>query len=341
LNRRVFLMSVAGAAAGCTSARLPHLNVHNWENYIASTTIPVFEREFHCRVRYSTYGSAEEMLAKVMGGNSGWDVVFPSNSFVQPMRDLALLERLDHQRLPLLRNLEQRFQSPQWDPHLDYCVPYMHSSTGIVYSKTVSRPPLAWADLWTDSYSRRVTMLDDPAEVFGACLKRLNQSINSTEPQQLRAARDIALRQKPLLRAYLSEEVRDQLVTGDVLVAQMWAQVAQVAMDNSARLAFSFPAEGFALYADNAAILRESKHKELAYEFINYLLDAKVAADIASEMRTATANAAARALLPPEQRENRVLYPPPETLARGEWFEALPGPAQRLRDRYWTEIKSA
>lgn len=334
-------MGVTGAAVGCTSGRRQRLNVYNWENYVASTTIPTFEREFNCGVRYATYGSAEEMLAKVMSGNSGWDVVFPSNSFVQPMRDLTLLERLDHKRLGNLSNLEERFQSPEWDPHLEYCVPYMHSATGIAYSKTVSRPPLAWADLWTDSYSRRVTMLDDPAEVFGACLKLRHWSINSTDPGQLRAARDAAIRQKPLLRAYISEEVRDQLVTGDVLVAQMWAQVAQVAMDASAKLAFSFPAEGFALYADNASILRESKHKELAYDFLNYLLAPKVAADIAMEMRTATANRAARALLPIAQRDNKVLYPPREILARGEWFKALPGPAQRLRDRYWTEIKSA
>ncbi len=334
-------MGVTGAAVGCTSGRRRRLNVYNWENYVASTTLPTFEREFNCRVRYATYGSAEEMLAKVMSGNSGWDVVFPSNSFIQPMRDLSLLEHLEHKRLGNLRNLEPRFQSPEWDPHLNYCVPYMHSATGIAYSKTVSRPPLAWADLWTDSYSRRLTMLDDPAEVFGACLKVLHCSINSTDPQQLRAARDLAIRQKPLLRAYISEEVRDQLITGDVLVAQMWAQVAQVAMDNSPNLAFSFPAEGFALYADNAAILRESKHKDLAYDFLNYLLEAKVAADIAMEMRTATANAAARALLPVAQRDNTVLYPTREILSRGEWFKALPGPAQRLRDRYWTEIKSA
>ncbi len=334
-------MGVTGAAVGCTSGRQRRLHVYNWENYVASTTIPTFAREFNCRVRYATYGSAEEMLAKVMSGNSGWDVVFPSNSFVAPMRDLQLLERLDHNRLGNLRNLDGRFRSPEWDRNLDHCIPYMHSATGIAYSKAVSRPPLAWADLWTDSYSRRVTMLDDSAEVFGACLKRLRGSVNSTNPRELRAARDLALQQKTLLRAYLSEEVRDQLVAGDVLAAQMWAQVAQVAMDNAAHLAFSFPVEGFALYADNAAILRESKHKELAYDFLNYLLEPKIAADVAVEMRTATVNAAARALLPAAQRNNAVLYPSPETLARGEWFTALPGPAQRLRDRYWTEIKSS
>ncbi len=334
-------MSVAGAAAGCTSGKALRLNVYNWENYVASTTIPHFEREFNCRIRYATYGSAEEMLAKVMSGNSGWDIVFPSNSFIQPMRDLELLERLDHARLSNLGNLDARFQSPEWDPSLEWCVPYMHSATGIVYAKSVACPPLAWADLWIDCYSRRVTMLDDPAEVFAACLKRLSCSINSGDDRDLRRARDLAIRQKPLLRAYLNEEVRDQVIAGDVLVAQMWAQVAQVAMDNAANLAFSFPAEGFALYADNGAILRESKHKDLAYEFVNYLLAPRVAADIATEMRTATANRAAWALLPEAQRNNNVLYPTPDVLKRGEWFKALPGPVQRLRDRYWTEIKSA
>ncbi len=341
MNRRIFLLSVAGAALGCTSGRERRLNVYNWENYIASTTIPDFEREFQCRVRYATYGSAEEMLAKVMSGNSGWDVVFPSNSFVQPMRELALLERLNHRLLTNLDQLEARFRHPKWDPSLDWCVPYMHSATGILYSRSVSRRPRAWADLWTDSYQRRVTMLDDSAEVFGACLKRISCSINSGDPRELKKARDLAIQQKPLLRAYLSEEVRDQVIAGDVLVAQMWAQVAQVAMDNSPNLAFSFPTEGFALYADNCSILRESKHKDLAYEFVNYLLRPKVAAAIAREMRTATANGGARQMLPETQRNNTVLYPKAETLARGEWFEALPGRVQQIRDRYWTEIKSA
>jgi len=342
VNRRVFLMGVSGALAACSRSGERRLNVYNWENYVAESTIPNFEREFHCTVRYATYGSAEEMLAKVFSGNSGWDVVFPSNSFVEPMRELDLLLKLDHQRLPHLGNLDNRFKQPGWDPQLDYCVPYMHSATGILYAKSVTRAPRAWADLWTDSYAHRVTMLDDPAEVFGACLKRLGASVNAGDEARLKAARDLAMKQKPLLRAYLNEEVRDQVVAGDVLVAQIWAQVGQVAIDNAPdKLAFAFPAEGFPLYADNAVILRESKHQDLAYRFVDYLLRPEVAAKIAVEMRTATTNAAARAILPAAQRDNTVLYPTPDVLARGEWFKALPGAAQRLRDRYWTEIKSS
>ena len=345
MTRRAVLLTAGGGFLGATACQTSgkrRLNVFNWENYVAAGTIPNFEREFDCRVRYATYGSAEELLAKVMSGNSGWDVVFPSNSFVQPMRELGLLEKLDHARLPNLRHLDARFRHPEWDPALDSCTPFMHSATGIVYSKRASPPPLAWADLWKNDYGRRVTMLNDPAEVFAACLKRLGDSVNAIDQPALRRARDLALQQKPLLRAYLSEEVRDQVVAGDVLVAQMWAQVAQVAIDNApADLAFALPSEGFPLYADNACILRETAHRDLAFEFLNYLLRPQVAAAIAVEMRAATANAGARALLPAAQRENPILYPPPEVLARGEWFRALPTEAQRLRDRYWTEIKSA
>ena len=348
MNRRTFLRTGAGlagsaaaiAGSSCGSSRR-RLNVFNWDAYVAPTTIPDFEREFSCKVRYATYGSAEEMLARVMAGNSGWDVVFPSNSFVRPMHELDLLEPIDHGRLKLLGNLDKHFRSPEWDPGLEWCVPYMYSSTGILYSKKVSRPPKAWADLWTDSYSRRTTMLDDPAEVFGACLKVMGDSVNATDDGQLKSARDLAIRQKPLLRAYLNEEVRDQVVAGDVLVAQMWAQVAQVAIDANADLAFAFPAEGFPLYADNCAVLRESRHKDLAWEFLDYLLRPKVALDIVIAMRTATVNREARALLPENLRTNEVLYPGDETLRRGEWFRPLPGEAQKRRDVYWTEVKSA
>jgi spermidine/putrescine transport system substrate-binding protein len=341
MHRRIFLMGVAGAAIGCTSGRSHRLNVYNWDNYVAKSTVPEFERRFGCTVRYAVYGSAEEMLAKVMSGNSGWDVVFPSNSFVGPMRKLGLLAPLDHNKLPNLRCLDEEFQSPEWDPHLEWCVPYMHSATGILYSRRVSPPPLRWADLWTNHYGRRITMLDDPAEVFAACLKRLGDSVNAGDERQLKAARDLAIRQKPLLRAYLNEEVRDQVVAGDVLAAQMWAQVAQVAMDNSSDLAFALPQEGFPLYADNICILQESKHPELAYEWVNYLLEPQVAADIATEITAGTANADARRLLPAKLRNNPILYLDRETRGRGEWFRALPPAAQRLRDRYWTEIKSA
>jgi spermidine/putrescine transport system substrate-binding protein len=338
MKRRSFVAGMAGVATGCTR-RARRLNVYNWSDYIGRETIPAFEREFNVRVRYGTYEVVEEMFAKVMTGNSGWDVVFPSNSYVVPMQRMNLLAQLDHQSLPNIVNLDDRFRAPFWDPRLEWSIPYMHGSTGIVYS-TKEPAATAWADLWTDRYRGRMTMLDDSAEVFGACLKRLDDSVNATDPPELEKAKQLALRQKPFLRAYLNAEVRDQLIAGDVLAAQSWSVTAQQAIEQSDRLAFAYPREGFPLYCDTAAILRESSSKELAHEFLNYLLRPEVAAAIATEMRTATANGAARLLLPAKDRENQTLYPPVHILAGGEWFRALPATAERLRDRLWTEVKS-
>jgi spermidine/putrescine transport system substrate-binding protein len=340
LNRRLFLMGIPGLA-GCTRGRRPRLNVFNWSNYVAPETAPNFEKEYRVRVRYAVYESNEEMLAKVLSGNSGWDIVFPSNYFVRPMQEMGLLAPLRHDQLTNLGHLEARFRSPAWDPELRWSVPYMWSGTGIVYNRKLSPPPSSWASLWEERLKGRLAMLDDAAEVLGACLKKLGFSFNSTNPAQLLRARDEAVSQKRLLRAYLNAEVRDQLVAGDVLAAQLWGTTAQQAIEASGSLAFAYPADGFPLYADNAAILRESRNPELAHRFIDYLLRPEVSAAIAIATRTATANAGAWAMLPDELRGNRTLYPSGRDLERGEWWQTPSPSLQRLRDKLWTEIKSA
>lgn len=331
--------ALALALAGCGS-RQPRLNVFNWSEYIAKDTLPRFEREHGVRVRYGLYESAEEMVARVMSGNSGWDVVFPPNSVVLPMAEMGLLAPLDLGQLTNLANLDARFRPPRWD--VRYAVPYMWGATGIVYQRSLQPAVTGWGDLWSTRLRGRVTMLDDPAEVLAACLKRAGKSVNSFDPLELDAAKRDAIAQKPFLRAYMNATARDQLVAGDLLAAQAWRVTAQQAIDAAeGRLDFCYPVEGFPLYADCVAILRESKRGTLAHQFINYLLRPDVAAAIAVEMSTEPCNAAARELLPESRRTSPISYPPEETMARGEWFAPVTSAGQKLRDRLWTEIKSA
>jgi spermidine/putrescine-binding protein len=230
--------------------------------------------------------------------------------------------------------------APEWDALLEHSVPYMWGATGIVFNKRRGKLD-RWADLWETRLKGRMTMLDDPADAIGAALKKLGHSINTADPAQLAAAKTELLNQKPLVRAYLNAEARDQLIAGDLEAAQLWGTTSQQAIESAPHLGFAYPAEGFARYADSAVILRESRRPELAHKFLDFLLRPQVAASIVRFSKTATANAAARRLLPPEVRDNPTLYPSVETLARAEWFAPLPPSAQRLRDRYWTEIKSA
>ncbi len=340
MKRRDLFLGLTGLP-GCTRDTRPRLNVYNWSAYVAPETIPGFEAEFGVRVRYATYESNEELLAKVLSGNSGWDVVFPTHNRIGPMREYGLLAPLNHSWLPGLDNLDARFRAPEWDTGLLWGVPYMWNGTGIVYHRKIKPAPSRWADLWNGRLKGRLTMLDDPEDMLGACLKKIGYSFSATDPGELRAAEREAVAQKPLLRAYLNAEVRDQLVSGDVLAAQLWSTTAQQAIAAAPDLAFAYPAEGFPFYCDCAVILRESRRARLAHQFLDYLLRPRVSAQIVEATKTATANRAAQDLLPESVRTNPVLYPPDAIFGRGEWPRTLPPATQRLRDRIWTEIKSA
>jgi spermidine/putrescine transport system substrate-binding protein len=339
MNRRAFLTaSLAGSCTGsCAGDRRPRLNVYNWSTYIDPEMLARFERERGVRLRYGTYESNEEMLAKVMSGNSGWDVVFPTHSRLAPMARAGLIATLDHARLPSLDNLHARFQHPAWDKGLRWGVPYLWNATGIVYSVMRDFTPQGWGYLWSANLRGRLTMLDDSEDVIGACLQKLGLPFGSVDERQLQAAKAEAVVQKQLLRAYLNADVRDQLVSGDVLAAQLWSTSAAQAMHGNANLRFLYPREGYPLYCDCAVILRESGRYELAHDFIEFLLHPDVAAANARAAETATANGAAQNML----ARDPVLYPPDEIYRRGVWPEALPSAAQRFRDRLWTEIKSA
>lgn len=334
MNRRLFFLSLSGLA-GCTRPATRRLNILNWSDYVAPETLSDFEREFSVRVRYGTYESLEEMLARVMSGNSGWDVVFPTNYYIEPMTALDLLAPLDLSRL-------SDFAAPPWDPAKRWCVPYMTGATGILYQADLKPAVEAWDDLWHSRMHNRMTMLDDPAEVIGACLKKLGYSLNSGDPAQLQAAKREALRQKPMLRAYVNEIVRDQVVAGELLAAQVWRSTAMRAMEAApGKLGFVYAKEGYPIYCDNIAVLRESKRYELAHQFIAYMQRPEVAMRVSQTKLESTVNPGARALLPAALRDNQTLYPPQDVIARGEWFQPLPGPTQRLRDFIWTEIKSS
>lgn len=344
ITRREFAVTSAAAiATACTSkAGQRRLNVMNWGDYIAPNTIASFEREFNVRVRYSTYENNEELFAKVMSGNSGWDVVFPTHNRIAPLRELGLIQPLDHARLANASNLFARFQRPNWDPNLDWNIPYMWTTTGIAYNRVKYAPaPESWSDLWRAEAKGKLTMLDDIDDVFGAALAKLGYSYNAPDAAALRRAQSELIAQKPLVRAYLSTEAKDQMVAGDVLIAETFATTAQLAIDGNKDLAFIFPREPFAAYCDCGVILKESKRAELAHDFLNYILRPEISAEIAHTIRTGTPNEKAFQILDKEGKTTPALYPDDATLHRAEWPSPLPPAIVRLRDRLWTEAKAA
>ncbi len=316
------------------------LNVYIWSNYIFPETVRKFEERQGARVNIDLFDSVEAMLAKVQAGNANYDVVVPVNYSVGVLRQQGLLRALDHSALPHLANTDPRFLDREFDPGNRYSVPYLLGTCGIAYRKSRVGTVDSWAALWDKRYEGRILMLDDPREAFGAALKWKGRSLNATDPAVLEEAKGLLVQQRPLVRAYDSANFEDKLLAGDVWLAQGWNGQFAKAIARDPDLEYVLPREGTSFYVDNLAIPSAAPHPELAHAFLDFTMEAEIAAEICRTTYYSSPNRAAFALLPKELRENRTIFPTEEVLARAELFQDL-GEATVLYDRLWTEVKTS
>ena len=182
-------------------------------------------------------------------------------------------------------------------------------------------------------------MLDDVREAFGAALKFLGKSENSADPAEIQAAAALLMDQKPLVKAYDSGGFDQMLLSADAWVAQAYSgQIAKAIAENPT-IGYVIPKEGCTIFVDNMCIPQNSRNKALAHEFINFVLEAKIAADIANGTGYSSVNLAARALIRSDLLTNEAAYPPRDAIERCEFIREI-GPVVSIYDRLWTEIKS-
>jgi spermidine/putrescine transport system permease protein len=333
------LLGAPFLAGRAPAARAETLNLYIWSNYIAPETLRRFEERHGVRVNLDLYDTNEALLAKVQAGNVDYDVLCPSNYSIQILLAQGLLRPLDHSRLPHLTNLDPAFVDRPHDPGNRYSVPYFWGTAGIAYRKSRVGTVDSWAALWDPRYRGRILMLDDARETFGAALKRLGKSLNTTDPATLAEAQRLLAEQKPLVRAYNSSNFEDVLLSGDVWLAQGWNGQFARAMEQDPDIAYVIPKEGSSLFLDSLVIPAGAPHPELAHAFLDFVLEAEVAAEICRTMRYSSPNRAALALLPEAVRSQPAIFPPPDVLSRTELIEDL-GEATVLYDRLWTEVKT-
>ena len=337
-------LSLLGApfllAPGSVTGADRQLNVYIWSNYIAPETVRRFEERHHVRVNVDVYDSNEALIAKMQSGNVDYDVVCPSTYTVQSLIAQDLLHELDFSALPHLANVDPRFLDRPHDPHNRYSIPYFWGTTGIAYRESKVGTVDSWGALWDERYRGRILMLDDARETFGAALKWKGLSVNTTDPGPLAVAQRSLIAQRPLVRAYNSSNFEDVLLSGDVWLAQGWNGQFARAIAQDADIRYVIPKEGSALFLDSLAIPRGAPHPELAHAFLDYVMEADVAAEICRTMQYSSPNRAARALLPPAVRDNPAIFPSAEVVARTEIIEDI-GAATVLYDRLWTEVKTS
>lgn len=313
------------------------LNIYNWSDYLDPEVLAEFEEQFGVKIYYDSYDSNEALLAKLQLGISGFDLVFPSDYMVEIMIKLDLLEPLDKAQIPNIKYLDARFLNQPFDPENGYSLPYAWGTSGIAYrADYVTEPVDSWNVLFDPKYSGRVVLLDDMRETIGMALKFLGYSLNSTNPEELEQARDVLLKQKPLVKAYISAQPQI-LLSGDAWLAHNWVSYTNMVAAENPNIRYAVPKEGSSRFIDTCAIPKNAPHKELAHAFLNFILEPQNDARNHNYISCPTANTAAMEYLNDLLR-SLISEFSPELEKKVEYIHDL-GEATRLWDNIWTEVK--
>ncbi|MFV0475751.1 MAG: PotD/PotF family extracellular solute-binding protein [Pikeienuella sp.] len=319
------------------------VNFYNWDTYIGETTLDDFTAATGVEVQMDLFADNDELFAKLKNGNPGYDVIVPTHDYVERMIVADMLIELDHSKIPNIANLDPAFLDKPFDPGRKYSLPYMWGSIGIGYRKSaVEEVPDSWAWLYSsDKYAGRISMLSDGQNVLGMALKLMGKSANDWSPENVNAAAEMLIKQKPNITAFAPDNGQDLLFAGEVDLAMEWnGDILQV-MGEDDDIGYVIPKEGGILWEDTLCIPRGGPNPEGAHAFINYLLDAEAGAKIAEFIYFATPNAEAKKLCSDEYTQNPAVFPPPEAVAKSETF-VYPGQevAKRI-DEAWTRVKAA
>lgn len=347
----VFLASAfpsASAASGAPAAKSGEtINVYNWGEYISNGvdgSLDVnkeFTKRTGIQVNYTTFESNENLYAKLVSGGANYDVIIPSDYMISKLTAEGMLEKLDFKNIPNFRYIDKQFQNPVYDPKNEYSVPYTWGVVGIFYNKKYVKEKVdSWKILWDEKYAGKILMFDNPRDAFGIAQKILGYSYNSTDPAQWEEAAMLLKRQKPLVQAYVMDQIFDKMSSGDAWLAPYYAGDAATLVEDNPDIGFAIPEkEGTNFFVDAVCIPKGSRHKAAAEAYINFLCDPEIAAANVDYIGYSTPESAAKELLPKEVVDNPIFYPDQKILNRSEIFTNLPDDTNRLLDTLWAEVK--
>jgi spermidine/putrescine transport system substrate-binding protein len=349
-NRRIRLLLLTLIVAlmlgvGIVRAQeTPTLNIYNWTTYFAEDTLSNFEKRFNVKVVLDTYSSNDELFAKMQAGNPGYDIIVPTDYTVSQMVAADLLEPLDFANVPnFAANAMTQFKNPSYDPDNKHCVAYQWGTVGIGYNiKRTGQEITGWKDVFQPKFNKRVALVNYARDVLVVGLFALGKDPNSVEQADLEASRDFILANKDVIAAFHAEDGQVQLLRGDVdIVLEYVGDIYQV-MAEDPDIRYVIPAEGTSMWVDNLCIPKGSKNKALAEQFINYIYEAQVAADISNFTSYATPNQKAvdDKLIAEVSLNDPNIYPTEEVLERLTFLTDI-GDAQIMYDEIFADIKAA
>ena len=314
------------------------LQFYNWGDYIDEDILKAFTEETGIKIKLSTFETNEGMYAKLNSGSAYYDLAIPSDYMIERMIKEGMLEKIDLNNIPNYKYIDDRFKNLAYDPRNEYSVPYMWGTCGLLYNtEMVDDIVDSWDILWDAKYEKQIIMYASMRDSFIPAYRRLGYSINSRDPKELEDARDLLIEQKPLVRTYMGDNIKDSMVSGEAAIALMYSGDAIECMGNNPSLAYSVPKEGSNLWFDSLVILKNSRNKEKAEAFINYLCRPDVALKNTEYIGYSTVNTETLKMLPPEKLDNPAYWPTDEILDRCEVFLDLSDFAREL-DKAWTDV---
>jgi spermidine/putrescine transport system substrate-binding protein len=315
------------------------LFVYNWADYIGEDTVSAFEEMYGIKVTYDFFDSAETMTAKISSGNSGYDVTFPTSTYIKGFLDRGLIQALDLSLIPNGANLGTEWQDPGYDPGNQHSMPYMWWTTGVAYdTEKVTEELTSWSALWDPRWSGKMAMLDDIRETFAAALIRLGYDVNTTSDAELDAALAMLQDQKPLLRTYTTDDI-GVLSSGDVWVMHAWgADVYQVTSERPS-VVYYIPEEGGVRGSDTMVLLANAQHPIAANLFINFMLDANIAAANTNYIGYMGPNEAAKEFIDPAILEDPTVNPDAAAVAKLQEILDLGADEAKYTER-WNKLKA-
>lgn len=322
------------------------INVYNWGEYISNGTdgsLDVnaeFTRRTGIKVNYTTFDTNESLYSKLVGGGADYDVIFPSDYMVSKLIGQKMLAPINFENLPNYQYIDEQFRDPVYDPGGVYSVPYDWNIVGLFYNKEyVTKEVKGWDILWDADYAGKILMFDNPRDAFMIAQFRLGQSINSTDPEDWRAAAELLKEQRPLLQGYYMDQVFDKMENGEAWLAPYYAGDAAILVDGSDDIGFVAPQEGTNFFVDAMCIPATSSHKREAEAYINFLCDPEIAGANMNYVGYSTPETAAKAYMDEETLQSPIHYPSEEILANTEAFVDLPEDISKLVDTLWAEVK--
>ncbi|WDV44455.1 spermidine/putrescine ABC transporter substrate-binding protein [Clostridiaceae bacterium M8S5] len=327
----VLLMMVTMIFSSCKSDDKVQLNVYNWGDYIKKSVLEDFEKEYNISINYEEFATNEDMYIKLKQGGTNYDVVIPSDYMIEKMIKEDMLEKIDMKNITNYKEIDENLKNLVFDPKNEYSVPYLWGTVGIVYnSKVIKEKVNSWDILWDEKYKDQILMLDSSRDSIGIALKKLGYSFNSKNEKELAEAKQELIKQRPLVLAYVVDEGKDKMLSGEATIGVFWSGDAMVLAAENPDLKYVVPKEGSNLWFDSMVIPKGSKHKKEAELFINYLSQKDVAKKTAEYIMYYTPNVETKKMLGIE-------YPSLEQLNHCEIFRD-PGEFIKNYDRIWTEV---